>query len=270
MISIIVPTYNRGYTIWKTIQSIQKQSHTDWELWVIDDGSTDNTKKVIDQFQDDPRIHYHYKANGGVSSARNVGLTLAKGQWISYVDSDDEIYPHYLETALKEIPAGKSYAFANGKRILELYEDGRLKKALANDCKIASPTLQDFYDWKIKASLGTGFFHKRSLNVSWNEELELMENLDFMMKCSLADPEGYHYISEELYVYKQRYGGDGICSNASYQDWADSFLKVYELHKSDPLMQNPSVYQSRVEKYQLLHKQHAEGKVPDPVYKFFS
>ena len=59
--SIIIPTYNRGYILWKTIQSVQNQSWNDWELIVVDDGSTDDTKKVVREFQSDPRIHYFYK-----------------------------------------------------------------------------------------------------------------------------------------------------------------------------------------------------------------
>ena len=95
--SIIIPTYNRGYILWK----IQAQKLSSWELLIIDDESTDDTKKGVQEFQKDPRIYYFYKSNGEVSSARNLGLNHAKSNIITYVDSDDSIFPDYLEVANK-------------------------------------------------------------------------------------------------------------------------------------------------------------------------
>jgi glycosyltransferase involved in cell wall biosynthesis len=274
LFSIIIPSYNRGYILWKTIQSVQNQSLPDWELLIIDDGSADDTKRVVREFQADNRIRYFYKPNGGSSSARNFGLEKATAEIITYVDSDDQIFPHYLQTAFNYLDKNqvKSFALAKARRFLEFYDDeGYLLVSRPEEFEVKTPTLQDFYDWSVKASIGTGFFHRRSLlgKVKWNESFRLLENLDFIMQCGLADPEGFLYIPDELYEYKQKYGGDGICSNASYKDWADAFAKIYDSHKNDPLMKSPSVYHERIQKYILLQTRLEKGEIVPPRYKFF-
>lgn len=97
-VSIIVPIYNTEKYLEKCINSILKQSFDDFELLLVDDGSTDNSGKMCDVYASmDKRIITFHKENGGVSSARNVGLKHAKGEWITFVDSDDEITIDYLE-----------------------------------------------------------------------------------------------------------------------------------------------------------------------------
>lgn len=90
MISIIVPVYNCISSIERCIGSIQSQTLTDWELLLVDDGATDGSGSLCDQFaSSDNRIHALHKSNGGVSSARNMGLDHAKGEYVMFCDSDD-------------------------------------------------------------------------------------------------------------------------------------------------------------------------------------
>ena len=99
MISIIIPAYNAEKYITETINSVLNQTYTDWELIIIDDGSTDNTAKIIKQFcEKDDRIKYYYQENGGVSSARNLGIEKAEGNIIAFLDADDI----WLENNLSE------------------------------------------------------------------------------------------------------------------------------------------------------------------------
>lgn len=92
LISIIVPVYNTERNLHRCIESIQNQTFVDWELLLIDDGSVDHSGELCDQYAaKDQRIKVFHKKNGGVSSARNVGLDNAKGEWITFCDSDDEI-----------------------------------------------------------------------------------------------------------------------------------------------------------------------------------
>src|SRR4051812_41283328 len=99
LFSVIIPTYNRGYILWKTIQDIQNQQYPFFELLIIDDGSTDDTQKVVKQFQKDPRIKYLYKKHSHVSDARNLGKQKSRGEIVTYVDSDEHVYDNYLTTA---------------------------------------------------------------------------------------------------------------------------------------------------------------------------
>ncbi len=86
-ISVIIPTYNRKKSLIQAIQSVLEQTHTTYEVIVVDDGSTDLTEAVIaEQF---PEIKYHSQPHQGVSAARNLGISLAQGQWLAFLDSDD-------------------------------------------------------------------------------------------------------------------------------------------------------------------------------------
>lgn len=97
-ISIIIPIYNAAPYISRTIESVLSQSYHDFELILVDDGSKDNSLEICKSFlQNDKRVRLTTKPNGGVSSARNVGLEEAKGEWICFIDSDDELMPGALE-----------------------------------------------------------------------------------------------------------------------------------------------------------------------------
>lgn len=103
MFSIITATYNREHCIGNTINSVLNQSFKDWELIIIDDGSTDNTPKIIGQFSD-PRINYiYFNKNRGCNAARNHGIKLAKKDWVVFLDSDDSFSENALNIMAKAI-----------------------------------------------------------------------------------------------------------------------------------------------------------------------
>ena len=99
--SIILPTFNRGTIISKAIQSVINQTYSNWELIIVDDGSTDNTKDVVASFNED-RIRYIYQENAERSAARNNGIRNAKGTWICFLDSDDYYLPNHLSVLSTE------------------------------------------------------------------------------------------------------------------------------------------------------------------------
>lgn len=99
MISIIVPVYKAEKYIHRCIDSILAQSHSDFELLLIDDGSPDNCGAICDEYATmDRRVRVFHKVNGGVSSARNLGLDHAQGEWITFVDVDDYLHSDYLSS----------------------------------------------------------------------------------------------------------------------------------------------------------------------------
>lgn len=110
--SIIVPIYNRAHTIGRCIESIKKQECADFECLLIDDGSKDNSVEVCETCtKGDSRFHLHKKANGGVSTARNLGLDHARGEWLVFVDSDDTIAPNHLSNLSTAIADGIDMIF---------------------------------------------------------------------------------------------------------------------------------------------------------------
>lgn len=101
-VSIITPLFNCESFIGETIESVQRQTFTDWEMIIANDCSTDNSREVVKKYiKDDPRIILiESEKNGGTSVARNKGLNVAKGRYISFLDSDDWLHPDYLEKQL--------------------------------------------------------------------------------------------------------------------------------------------------------------------------
>lgn len=100
-VSIIIPTYNRAHLLPRAICSVLKQSFHDWELIIVDDGSTDDTEEVVRDFSD-PRVRYiRHDTNRGAPAARNTGIRAARGRYIAFLDSDDEWLPEKLEKQLK-------------------------------------------------------------------------------------------------------------------------------------------------------------------------
>ena len=96
LISVIVPVYNVENYIAQCIESVIKQTYTKFEIILVNDGSKDNSGKICDEYAlKDERIKVIHKENAGVSSARNVGIKQSKGQWITFIDSDDWVEEKY-------------------------------------------------------------------------------------------------------------------------------------------------------------------------------
>ena len=104
LITINICCYNSSKYIEETIQSVINQTYKNWELIIIDDGSTDNTKNLIKKYLNrNNNIFYFYKENGGYPSARNKAIKIAKGEWIALIDHDDVMLPNRLENQVNEI-----------------------------------------------------------------------------------------------------------------------------------------------------------------------
>ncbi len=129
-VSVIVPAYNRADLVGEAIQSVIDQTYTDWELIVVDDGSTDETAQVVAGFGE--RVRYIYQGNAGACAARNNGFAVSRGDYITFLDSDDRMLPHNLELLVGLLDArpevgiaygwGYFYRQANGQRELMDYQ----------------------------------------------------------------------------------------------------------------------------------------------------
>lgn len=96
--SVILPTFNRADFLTESILSVIAQTYNNWELIIVDDGSTDNTKKLVNKYCEiDYRIKYFYQENSERSAARNFGTSKAKGNWVCFLDSDDKFHKSHLE-----------------------------------------------------------------------------------------------------------------------------------------------------------------------------
>ncbi len=119
LVSIITPCYNSAKYIGETITSVQKQSYQNWEMLIIDDGSTDETETIVLSFlENDNRIQFHkLNKNSGAAVARNKGINLANGDYITFIDADDIWFPTFIENSIKTIKTTKiPFVFSSYKR----------------------------------------------------------------------------------------------------------------------------------------------------------
>jgi len=114
-VSVIIPTYNRAHLIGRAIQSVLNQTYKDFELIIVDDGSTDNTEDIIKEFQKkDKKINYiRHEKNKGGSAARNTGIKAARGEYIAFLDSDDEWLRNKLESEIEILNNKKDYVICS-------------------------------------------------------------------------------------------------------------------------------------------------------------
>jgi glycosyltransferase involved in cell wall biosynthesis len=117
LFSIIVPTYNRAHLLSKTINSILSQTYTNFEIIIVDDGSTDNTEELVQSMLSD-KISYYKKQNGERAAARNYGSLQAKGDYINWFDSDDLMLPNHLHESAELVR--KLHQYESGK-VIKVY-----------------------------------------------------------------------------------------------------------------------------------------------------
>lgn len=113
--SIIITTFNRSKLLIRALNSLIAQTFTDWEAIIIDDGSTDDTSKVVKEFTEKyQNIRYVQQKNQGEAGAKNRGISLCKGEFISFLDSDDEYIPNHLESRNRILAQNPSVGFLYG------------------------------------------------------------------------------------------------------------------------------------------------------------
>lgn len=276
-ISVITPSYNRAYVLPDVIRSIQAQDFSDWEMIIVDDGSTDGTETVVQPFvEQDSRIQYITQDNAGASAARNCGVMTSSADIVVYVDSDDPVYPNFLSSIYAALGAHpeKSYGVCNHLRRIQLVDENRniLAEKEPYPTLEGTVTLQQFYHWEVKTT-STGMFHRRELYsdaVRWDEDLYYIEDWDLLMQFGNKYPEQFLHIPDVLFEYRQIYGTtDGMCSNATYKNWGEAFGYIFEKHKDDPLMAGQQWHPDRVERYAALHEQALRGEIKPAMYKYF-
>lgn len=175
--SIIVPTYNRANTLRLPIDSIISQTYTNWELIIVDDGSTDNTKEIIDGYNDQ-RIRYVWQENQERSVARNHGIRLAKGEWLCFQDSDDEYLPAHLQVLYDAIHQFPEYKVI--RTGLFVYNDGTLVSK--------SGTESSKYDqFPFECFTTTTFYFTLLTEIKFNPSFFINEDFYFLLKICLND-----------------------------------------------------------------------------------
>lgn len=201
LISVIVPLYNKEKSIEATIASVLKQNISDFELLVIDDGSTDNSFSVVQQF-DDKRVLLYAKKNGGVSSARNYGIKKSKGNFLFFLDADDEILKNSFTIFIELLNMYPNQKLFTTNFIYSENNVGSefcIRKEIA---VIKNPFKEIFY-LKIFPRPGNLFIHRNlisNMNL-FNEKISKHEDLDFIIR--LLDGKKIVYSPRPTFIYKR-------------------------------------------------------------------
>lgn len=183
VVSVVLPTFNRMYCVRRAIDSVLNQSFQDFELLVVDDGSTDNTVSVV---PDDPRINYIKKENGGVSSARNRGIAEARGKYIAFLDSDDEWGADHLQNhvaCMESHPeAGLTYNY-----VMVLDHNGHLCRKAS--VEITTPAVESILYTNKNSLMTPAIMVRRTVidNVlPFDEAMDMCEDLDLWRRIAIS------------------------------------------------------------------------------------
>lgn len=211
MISIIIPIYNKQNCLHVSVESVLRQTNGDFELILIDDGSFDSSFELCKEYEKvDARIRAYSKSNGGVSSARNLGIQIARGEYLTFLDADDELAPNALELMLK--------GARNDAEIVSLGFDIVKNKVVVGSRIPPSLTINSKFDYQKAyyglecasafnsacAKLYKADFIKKN-NILFNEKISILEDGSFVYAC-LDKANRVELIGKSIYNYIQAQG----------------------------------------------------------------
>ena len=181
-VSVIIPAYNGDRYIEEAIAGILAQTYTDYEIIVVDDGSTDNTEQIIKQYGD--RIKYFSQANQGVAASRNLGLAQAQGEYIAFLDQDDVFLPHKLASQVALLDRDNSLGIVNsGWQIVD--QNGLFKSSVEPWQQIQNLTTANLIIWK-PVFLGAMLFRRSWLDQTTGFDTALEQTPDVDLVIRLA------------------------------------------------------------------------------------
>ncbi len=224
LVSIIMPVYNASQFIAEAIDSVLTQTHSNWELLIINDGSTDSSEQVILSYNDE-RIQYHLQENKGVSAARNIGLKSMKGDFFCFLDADDILPKNSIASRLQVFDKDKKIDFVDGW--VEVFETktGKIKRTYTPDFE-GNP-FDELISLSGKCFFGiTWMFRNNHMDYQFNDSLTHGEDLLFFIEYS----QNGIYRSVDSLIYKCRTGIDSAMSDLKKLE--KGYFILYDILKS--------------------------------------
>jgi len=227
--SIIIPLYNKEKFIENTLKSVLNQTFTDYEILIVNDGSTDSSHEKVQQFKDS-RIRYFSKENGGVSTARNYGIKEAKSDFIAFIDADDYWYPDFLKEMYQTInlfPNQKVFSAATeietSRKIIKaqysIQRTGRYKIVNFFDASHREPVL-----WTSSVVINITVFEDVG---RFDDELKIAEDTDLWIRIGLK----YSIVFIWKILTRYCYDKNSISRDTNYFLQKRTYLKHYEEEK---------------------------------------
>jgi len=229
-VSVIIPTYNRAHLVGRAIRSVLNQTYQDFEIIVVDDGSTDNTEEVVKSFND-PRIRYiRHEKNRGGSAARNTGIRAARGEYIAFLDSDDEWLPTKLEKQIELLETAPAigavysgYVVIQEGRPLELYRPKR-----------AGNLYPDLLIYNFTGPCSTYVIRRECLKAVGYFDVNLPSHQDYDLWIRISKRYSIGYVPDIL-VRWHRHFGESIGGNVVSQ--LEGLQRLIEKYKEETASQ---------------------------------
>ncbi len=259
LFSIIVPVYNAEKWLEDTVGSVISQSNSDWELLLVEDGSTDNSKDVAAQFAaNDPRIKAIFKDNSGVSAARNRGLQEARGEYIIFLDADDMLAENALCTYSDiiaqhpELEVIKASHYV--KNFDKFFETRLTQKRIGCEDKMfdGAQLLENvaWYHCVIYAYCFKSSFLKAN-SLQFIEGASYLEDGAFIVSA-LRNAKHCYYSPKCTYVYRYQESGTSLSNNISHKK-TEGFCKVLASFKADMAASNSDTFTYYINKMLSMH-----------------
>ena len=234
-ISVLMPVYNSEKFLEETVQTVINQSYTNWELILVDDGSTDNSKKLCDELRKkENRIKFIDKKNTGVSDTRNVALKNAKGQYVVFVDSDDLIHEDYLKILINSIEKNNSdisvcnfieRKISNTGKVEDITREFYLKEVM--EMSEMKDYIMDFGNSGLLNPLWNKIYKREIIennNITFDEKVETGEDFIFNLQY-FRKVKKISFIKDSLYYYIRRNN-----NSITYKYIENMYEKGWEIH----------------------------------------
>lgn len=249
-IDVIIPTYNRAEVLQTAIDSVLKQTYKDFEIYIVDDGSTDDTQLLLEKYRKISNVHIHYQTNRGVSSARNLAVHNSKNEWISFLDSDDLWLPNKLELQTEYLKKHPHIRFLNNDEIWVrngIRVNPKLKHQKSNEnifqrsldfCLISPSTVI----MKRDLFLECGCF---------DESFTVCEDYDLWLKILVREEIGF---SNEQVTIKNGGHEDQLSTKFAAMDYwrIKSLVKLYQANEKLSQLQQEQIKNVLVKKSEIL------------------
>lgn len=230
--SVIIPLYNKEKYIDNTLRSVLSQTFSDFEVIIVNDGSTDDSEKNVLAVKDS-RIRYFVKENGGVSSARNFGIDKASADYIAFLDADDYWYPNFLKTIHNDIlhfPGQSVFGSA-----LEIETAKKTFPAQYSIEKAAQSQIVNYFDASLRETAicpSCAVFHKRVFQNAgvFDDNMKIGEDTDLWIRIGLIYPIVFNWNVMARYVFVT----DSLSKDFAYRNVRMDFGKYTDYEKSNP------------------------------------
>jgi glycosyltransferase involved in cell wall biosynthesis len=257
LVTVIIPTFNRAGVIEKSINSVLNQDYKNFELIIIDDGSTDNTEEIVKNFHD---VLYVKKNHEGQSQARNFGLTLAKGEFIASLDSDDEWNHNYLSVSLAYILSHQldlffsncNYNSISPKKNVNYFQSGPFNKYYKNIFNLVE--YQDFrldlINGQSQTPSSAVILRKSFMSVSWDKRVLIGDDTFLQTELILLNPLSRIGMTNQILWSKFR-SNDSICDGKETVNFRQNNISDLELFLSK-LASNLTINEIEIIKKRIL------------------